>query len=210
MIRPFQLSPVFVALIAACGGGSASTFAGIAPERPTGIGAIGTDGLVAAYDMSTRTEDGRLADLSGNGLHGEASSFEWVEGKFGLAADLSNVERRIHLPEGPAFDLDGPLTIATWVRVDAGGLHQHIVACDDKWALWVTPDDRYRLGDTRGGGWSTAPHAVRPGRWTSVVAVLDVTQGEVYFIAAKVGAVFEQSGSGPFRAFIASVNSTVY
>ena len=39
---------------------------------------------------------------------------------------------------------------------------------------------------------------------------LDVTQGEVYFVAAKVGAVFEQSGSGPFRAFIASVNSTVY
>jgi len=91
---------------------------------------------------------------------------------------FSDVRDRIHLSEHADFDLDGPLTIATWVRVDELGLHQHIIACDDKWALWVTPDDRYRLGDTRGGGWSTDPGTVERSAWAAVVAVLSGTAGD--------------------------------
>ena len=84
----------------------------------------------------------------------------------------------MHLRSRADFDLDGPLTIAAWVRVDEGGLHQHIFACDDKWALWITPDDRYRLGDTRGGGWSTVPGSAQTGDWTAVVAVLRGSRGD--------------------------------
>ncbi len=57
-------------------------------------------------------------------------------------------------------------------------MHQHLFACDDKWALWITPDDRYRLGDTRGGGWSSEPGRVRRGEWAAVVAVLRGTRGD--------------------------------
>ena len=89
-----------------------------------------------------------------------------------------DVSDRVHLEASPQFDLDGPLTVAVWVRVDEPGLHQHIFACDDKWALWITPDDRFRLGDTHGGGWSTAAGRARQGEWASVVAVLRGTRDD--------------------------------
>lgn len=154
------------------------SFEGISRSLPTGSSSISPDALVAAYDMSTRTDDGRLRDFGPNGLHGTLNSPGELVAPFGQARDFSDVAHRVHLPEDAAFDLDGPLTIATWIRTDEASLHQHIVACDDKWALWITPDNRYRLGDTRGGGWSTPPETVELGAWTAVVAVLEVTRGE--------------------------------
>lgn len=157
---------------------SAALFEGVNAGLPTGSATISTVDLVASYDMSTLTHDGRLQDFGPNGLHGTLAPPLGLAAPFGQARDFSDVALRVHLPEDPAFDLNGPLTIAAWVRVDEGSLHQHIVACDDKWALWITPDDRYRLGDTRGGGWSTPPGTVETGVWTAVVAVLEVTAGE--------------------------------
>jgi len=176
---------LLVLLFAACGdsgaGDAADTegtaYSGAATESPSGSTDISPDGLVAAYDFSTYT-DGFLEDLSGNGLHGEPTIRNATPGVFGEAQAFDVVQHRIALPAASLFDLDGPLTIATWVRVDQLGLHQHIVACDDKWALWVTPDDQYRLGDTRGGGWSTTEGSVDPGVWTAVVAVLSGTAGD--------------------------------
>ncbi|MDX1394912.1 MAG: LamG domain-containing protein [Gemmatimonadota bacterium] len=154
------------------------SFAGIAPERPTGAASIDSAGLVAAFDFETPTDDGAVRDLSPNGLHARPTIRNPTPGRFGEAQAFEIVQHRLALPADPRFDVDGPLTIAAWVRVDRPGLHQHIVACDDKWALWVTPDDRYRLGDTRGGGWSTASGSVVPGVWTPVVAVLSGTAGD--------------------------------
>jgi hypothetical protein len=150
---------------AACGATDSNSL-GIAP-----------DGLVAAYDFSSYA-DGVLLDLSGNELHGAPEIWNATPGVFGDAQAFDVVQHRIALPADPEFDLDGPLTIAAWVRVDELGLHQHIVACDDKWALWVTSADQFRLGDTRGGGWSTAEGSVDPGVWTPVVAVLSGTAGD--------------------------------
>ena len=144
---------------------------------PSPLGPV--EGLVWSYDMETRAPDGRLRDLSGNGHHGELlAPGEAVAGVHGRARRFQTVADRVHVPEHPSFDLDGPFSIATWLRVDSLGIHQHVAACDDKWALWITPDDRWRLGDTRGGGWSTAPGSVRRGAWTSVVAVLRGTKGD--------------------------------
>ena len=152
-------------------------FAGIMEQAPTGTPAISPEGLVAAYDFST-FDGSILVDLSPNGLDGEARIRNPTPGVHGDAHLFEIVDHRIALPASDAFDLDGPLTIAAWVRVDEPGLHQHIVACDDKWALWVTPADQYRLGDTRGGGWSTAEGSVEPGVWTAIVAVLSGTAGD--------------------------------
>ena len=118
-----------------------------------------------------------LRDHSGNGHDGSYVEWDAEPGLFGAAARFHRTARKIHLDEDPAFDLSGPITVAAWLRLDEGGHHQHIVACDDKWALWITPDDRYRLGDTRGGGFSTPPGSAVTGEWTSVVAVLDGTAG---------------------------------
>lgn len=142
---------------------------------PSPLGPL--EGLVLSYDMATRTADGRIRDWSGHGHHGQASRTEPATGPGGLARLFRTVADRIQVPSSPALDLDGPLTVAAWARVDSLGLHQHLAACDDKWALWITPDDRWRLGDTRGGGWSTPPGAVRAGEWTHVTAVLRGTRG---------------------------------
>ena len=152
-------------------------FLGVSAEAPTGSAAIDPSGLVAAWDMSSLTVGGSLRDFGPNALHGAVGEEALLPSPFGRARSFEQVAAQVHVPENPVLDLDGPLTIATWVRVDRGGEHQHIVACDDKWALWVTPDDRYRLGDTRGGGVSTDPGRVEPGVWTALVAVLDGTRG---------------------------------
>lgn len=153
-------------------------YSGISEAMPTGSARISARGLVAAYDMETTTADGRLRDFSEGGHHGVSSTSDLVEGAVGLARRFDGVEDKVHLEPRVEFDLDGPHTIAVWVRVDGLGLHQHIFACDDKWALWVTPDDQFRLGDTKGGGWSTPPEEAEAGRWTSVVSVLRGTVGD--------------------------------
>jgi hypothetical protein len=135
-------------------------------------------GAVLHYDMESRTEDGRLRDLSGRGHHGELGRATPVPGRSGSALLFRTVADRIHVPSHSDFDLDGPLTVAVRLRVDSLGLHQHVLACDDKFALWITPDDRFRLGDTRGGGGSTAPGVAVRGRWVDVVAVLRATRGD--------------------------------
>ncbi|NNF26910.1 MAG: LamG domain-containing protein [Gemmatimonadetes bacterium] len=153
-----------------------SPFLGISEAHPTGHEAISRDGLVASWSFAADS-DGVLRDASGNGHHGSIVEWEAVPALFGTAQRFHSTARRIHLAEDPAFDISGPITVAAWLRLDEGGHHQHVVACDDKWALWITPDDRYRLGDTRGGGFSTPPGSAVTGAWTSVVAVLDGSAG---------------------------------
>lgn len=184
-IRPPGRGVARLALLAgllACGGdggrAGSGRFVGTSAELPTGSTAIAGRGLVASYDLSTYEGEGLLRDTGPHRLHGRPTIRNPAPSPFGEAQVFERVEHRIKLPEHPAFDLDGPLTIAVRVRVDGAGLHQHIVACDDKWALWVTPDDRFRLGDTRGGGWSTAPGTVETGEWVALVAVLRATAGD--------------------------------
>ena len=169
---------LLVAAVGCTGTPPQAAFLGVQEGVPTGSASISTDGLVAAYDMSTLTADGLLRDFGPHGLHGTFSSRRPLPSPLGRALDFSDVGLRVDLPESAAFDLDGPLTVAVWVRVDEGSMHQHVVACDDKWALWITPDDRYRLGDTRGGGWSTTAASVQLGSWTALVAVLSATRGQ--------------------------------
>ena len=56
------------------------------------------------------------------------------------------------------------------MRVNQLDLHQHLIACDDKFALWITPTNRVRFSDTLGRGMDTAA-PIEGGRWVSLVAV---------------------------------------
>ncbi|MEZ4456747.1 MAG: LamG domain-containing protein [Gemmatimonadales bacterium] len=134
-------------------------------------------GLVLHYDFEG-TDPTRILDRSGHGHDGTAAGGTAVPGPTGAARLFRTVADRIHFAEHPDFALDGPLTVATILRVDSLGLHQHVIACDDKWAFWITPDNRFRLADTKGGGVSTEPGSVPKGRWTSVVAVWRGTAGD--------------------------------
>jgi hypothetical protein len=157
---------------------AAGTYVGISEANPTGSSAIAPEGLVAAFDFETLTADGRLKDFSTHGNHGSLNRRIATEGLFGEAMVFDSVADRIHLREDASLDLSGPLSIAVWVRVNELDLHQHVLACDDKYALWVTPANQFRLGDTRGGGYSTAEGSIETGRWYSVVAVLGASQGD--------------------------------
>ncbi|MDA1306313.1 MAG: LamG domain-containing protein [Acidobacteria bacterium] len=169
---------VSAAVIGLLVSGVPQDYQGISATLPTGSASIAARGLVAAYDMETTTVDGRLRDFSGNGHHGAMSTSDLIDGVVGRARRYDSVEDKVALVAAGGFDLNGPHTIAAWVRVDTLGLHQHVFACDDKWALWITPDDQWRLGDTRGGGWSTKENTVLQGRWTSVVSELRGTKGD--------------------------------
>ncbi|MDQ3831148.1 MAG: LamG domain-containing protein [Candidatus Tectomicrobia bacterium] len=154
------------------------TYLGISEHYPTGSPAIGLDGLVAAYDMATVTPDGQLYDFSGQQNHGTLQQVTLVPGLFGLARQFATTDDAVHLPEHPTLALEGPLSLALWVRVDQLGLHQHLLACDDQFTLWITPDDHLRFTDTRGHGVQTVD-GLATATWYSLVAVFHGTAGDV-------------------------------
>jgi hypothetical protein len=154
------------------------TYLGISAHYPTGSPAIGLDGLVAAYDMETVTPDGQLHDFSGQQNHGTLHQATLVPGLFGLARQFATTDDAVHLPENPTLALDGPLSLALWVRVDQLGLHQHLLACDDQFTLWITPDNHVRFTDTLGDGFETVD-ALATATWYSLVAVFHGTAGDV-------------------------------
>jgi Concanavalin A-like lectin/glucanases superfamily len=181
------------------------TYLGISAQDPTGSPAIGLDGLVAAYDMETVTLDGRLQDFSGHQHHGFVFQSALVPGVFGLARQFTTLADIVDLPESPALALDGPLTIAFWARVDQLGLHQHVLACDDKFTLWLTEGNHLRFADTRGNGFESVD-VVAAGTWASVVAVFTGTAGHLLtpeniaiFVNGQVlaGDIFGQWSPGP-------------
>jgi len=95
--------------------------------------------------------------------------------------------------------LDGPLTIAAWLRLSTPGLHQHILSCDDIFVLWTTTANQYRLADTQANGFTTTAGTATIGAWHSVVAVLAATRGDpltgdnvrVYVDGARIGGTAE-------------------
>ncbi|NKB69289.1 MAG: hypothetical protein GKR89_19640 [Candidatus Latescibacteria bacterium] len=153
-------------------------YTGIAAGLPTGSATISARGLIAAYDMETRTDDNRLRDFSPSGNHGAISGTASTAGLFGAAMSFSTVADRIDLPETASFNVDGPVSVAVWVRLKTLGLHQHILACDDKFALWITTRDHWRFVDTRGNGYETADGQIETDRWYSVVGVFQGVKGD--------------------------------
>jgi Concanavalin A-like lectin/glucanases superfamily/FKBP-type peptidyl-prolyl cis-trans isomerase len=152
-------------------------YQGISADQPTGSPAISVEALVAAYDMATLTPDGKLRDFSRKANHGIVQGTEVVPGLFGQARRFSAVTDRIALASSPAFDVDGPLSVAVWIRLNRGGLHQHVLACDDKFALWFTEDNKIRFVDSTGHGFQS-DDAFAVGQWHSMAGVFRGTKGD--------------------------------
>ena len=175
-----------------------ATYVGISDNDPTGSPLISRDGLVAAYDMETLTSEGQLKDYSGNNNHGAIHRTTPVNGVFGQARQFSTVNDYIDLPENPLFAIDGPLSVAMWVRVHRLGLHQHIVACDDKFAFWITPGNNIRFVDTVGNGFQSAG-GIATNMWYSLVGVFKGKAGDT--LTADNIAVFIDGKPVPGEVF---------
>ena len=157
---------------------------GVSESAPAGHPGVSTDQLVAAYDMSSLTPAGLLRDFSGNDLHGTITGTTPVAGVRGGARYFpgtitdGRVADYIELPPQPVFDLDGPLTVAAWFYFDRQFQHQHIIACDDKFALWITEQDHMRFANTR-ADYAEMTVRVSPNQFHSVVAIFRGTAGDV-------------------------------
>ena len=157
---------------------NARGYRGISSSQPTGSPSIAKDKLVAAYDMEITTGDGHLKDFSGNENHGTIHGTALVKGVFGKARRFASVQDRIALPSNKSFAIDGPLSVTMWVRVHRLGLHQHMLACDDKFAFWITADDHLRFVDTLGHGLQTKG-GLATETWYSIVGVFRGNIGDV-------------------------------
>jgi hypothetical protein len=172
----YRTSQLFL-LALVCVPASKAQYAGISASRPTGSAFISANGLAASYDMESLTPDGHLRDFSGNGNNGTFTRTQLVDGLFGKARHFSSVEDRVTLASNATFDIKGPLSIAAWVKIGTLGLHQHIVACDNRFAFWFTPDDQLRFVDTLTDGLMTNWRVTKD-RWYSLIGVFDGTEGD--------------------------------
>ena len=174
------LPAVIWGIVAAATGCSSSSgdngYRGISGQYPTGSRNISSDNLVAAFDMETITSNGLLQDFSPHGHHSVIMGTAPAAGIFGDARRFKIPADRIDLPETPAFDINGPLSLALWFRVDALNLHQHILAVDDKFVVWINQLNHIRFTDTRGNGLEMQ-ESLEAGRWYSLAAVFDGTAG---------------------------------
>jgi hypothetical protein len=173
------LTAIFWVAVFAASCSSASNsegYNGISETYPTGSSQISADNLIAAFDMETRTPNGMLQDFSGHQHHSEIIGTTVVQGIFGGALQFETFQDRVDIPETPLFDLDGPISIALVVRIDTLNLHQHIIAVDDKFVIWINPENHIRFTDTLGSGIESR-EPVDSGRWYSLVAVMAGTYG---------------------------------
>jgi hypothetical protein len=151
---------------------------GVSASTPSSHPDVSADGLVASYDLTTLTADGLLRDFSGRGLHGAISGTTLIPAPRGGGRLFQVATDRIELPPRSDFDLDGPLSIVTRMRLDVQRRHQHLIACDDKFALAIREVDQVRLSNTRGDLAETL-EPLSPGVWHSVIAVFRGTAGDV-------------------------------
>ena len=157
---------------------------GVSEDSPTGHAGVAADQLVASYDMSSLTTGGLLRDFSGNDIHGTITGTTPATGERGGARYFPGRVRDgvvtdfIELPSNPLFDLDGPLSVATWFKFHNQFQHQHIVACNDKFTLWITAQDHMRFANSR-GDYAETTVRISPNVFHSVVAVFRGTVGDV-------------------------------
>jgi len=154
-------------------------YQGVSAIYPSGSASISMDGLMAAYDFETYTDDGLLKDFSSYNNHGKFNTNYSTQGNVGKARRFSKHEDIIVLPDNSSLNLTGPITFASKLKITKAGLHQHIFACSGMFVLWLTEDNQYRFADTRGQGFltNTGISAVKDGNWHSVIAVLSAGKG---------------------------------
>ncbi|HUF76568.1 MAG TPA: LamG-like jellyroll fold domain-containing protein [Longimicrobiales bacterium] len=198
-------------LFSACGKGGPPTdlppdegVLGVSEYAPTSDRSVSSDALVAAYDMTTLTGNGRLRDFSERGLHGLIEGTKVAEAPRGGGREFEKASDRIALPASSDFDLNGPLSIVARFRYDLEGQHQHIIACDDKFVLWLTENDRPRFANTLGDA-IEGDARLSSGEWHVVIGIFRGTAGdglsdaniELWIDGVRVPVGFRSSTGGP-------------
>lgn len=181
--RPSAALAIAWLSLAACGEGPPTdvppdgVVLGVSEYAPTSDRSVSDNGLVASYDMTTLTADRRLRDFSGRGLHGSIQGTTVVDAPRGGGRHFDAAADRIALPSASDFDLAGPLSIVARFRFDVPERHQHVIACDDRFVLFLTTDDEVRFANTLGDATITMD-ALSVDEWHVVVAIFRGTAGD--------------------------------
>lgn len=154
-------------------------YTGVSEQYTTGSKGVLPDGLVASYDFETYTSTGLLKDFGPFENHGKTLRNLDTLGLMGKARIFSTLADIVVLPNNTNFNLDGPISIAVWMKISTLNLHRHILACNDKFVLWTTEKNQFRFADTLGSGFTTLEGTVETDGWHSIVAVWSGTKGDI-------------------------------
>ncbi len=153
-------------------------YTGASDIYASGSKGISNKGLVVSFDFETFTDTGLLQDFGPYGHHGTTLRNLDTTGYIGKARKFSTLADIVALPDHTSFNLDGPITVAVWVKIATSNQHAHIFACNNKFVLWTTSKGQYKFADTMGNGFTTMPGTVKKDGWHSVVAVWSGTKGD--------------------------------
>src|SRR3989442_6384983 len=145
-------------------------FVGISERLPTGTPEISPQRLVVAYDMRSLTPSGRMRDLSGYRNDGTLVGTTAIRGPFGPARRFREASDFVELPRHRSVQARGPVSIAVWMRLGRAGLHQHVVAYDDLYTLWIDHKNRIHFADTRENAFDSEADVASAGEWFSLGA----------------------------------------
>lgn len=153
-------------------------YTGVTEQNRTGSKGISPDDLVVSYDFETFTSTGLLKDFGPFENHGKTLRNLDTLGLMGRARGFSTLADIVVLPNHASFNLDGPMTVAVWIKFSVPDLHQHVLACNDKFVLWTTRSNKFKFADTQGNSFTTLEGTVNTDDWHSVIAVWSGTKGD--------------------------------
>ncbi len=135
-----------------------------------------------AFD-SARENDGTLVN-----------SPTWTTGRIDGGLEFDGNNDYVEIPDSSDLDIEGPLTLAAWIKPDAmGGRYFDIVekrdyatglgAADANYELWIKPLDgclRFTIGNVNNFSQVVATTPVAIGSWSHVAAVYDGSSLSIY------------------------------
>lgn len=91
-------------------------------------------GLVGWWKFDEGTGD-ILHDSSGKNNHGDIRGAKWVKGKTGIALLFDGEDDHVICGNDVSLQLEGPLTISTWVKVSSGTVNRWYIVSKCSWNL---------------------------------------------------------------------------
>jgi len=154
---------------------------------------------VVHYDGYTRTGDGKLADISGNGNHGTIEgNFVTSKGLFSLAGRGNGVSTAVTAAgTAAAFTADGTLSI--WLRdINTSSTRFPLnlyASANDAWGILLSVGSIAIYDDIDNAGQTRYATAIAAGVWHHIVAVQDGLDNKLYINGNLVGSGSSSSGN---------------
>ncbi|MFH0795443.1 MAG: LamG domain-containing protein [Candidatus Omnitrophota bacterium] len=155
---------------------------------------VGVMFFVFCFALSTKAEEGLagwwkfdegsgeiLHDSSGNGNDGKIYGATWVKGKTACALLFDHKDDYVNCGNSTSLQIDGPLTITTWVKVPRV-FHGGMIVSKYVWTLileenYVRSENRTARNDD--WFWVYPPSRVPVDKWSYIALVYSIENEEI-------------------------------